>query len=352
MAGGTGGHVFPALAVAQQLIDLGQQVEWLGSQRGIETEVVPKNNIPLTKISISGLRGKGVLALIMAPVKLTIALYQALRAILKIRPDCVLGMGGFASGPGGLAAWITRRPLIIHEQNAIAGITNRILRAFASSVLEGFENAFAKQHGTLSVGNPVRKEIVNIMPPAERFLLREKPIRLLILGGSLGARGLNQVVPAALEKLAEEERPDVWHQTGKTLHKETVELYSEAHLKARVEPFIERMETAYEWADLVVCRAGALTVSELACAGLASILVPYPYAVDDHQTKNAEYLERAGAAVLVQQEQLTAANLAEMLSGKFSDLGVLGEMAGRARKCGKNDAAERVANICLEIAHG
>ncbi|NVK44239.1 MAG: undecaprenyldiphospho-muramoylpentapeptide beta-N-acetylglucosaminyltransferase [Oceanospirillaceae bacterium] len=347
MAGGTGGHVFPALATADELRRQGVDIQWLGTRKGIEAEVVPAADIPLHCIEVAGLRGKGRLSLLLAPLRLLRASWQALSVVRRLKPDLVLGMGGFASGPGGLAAWLTGRPLVIHEQNAIAGMTNRILARLAKRVLEAFNGAFGDRGGVTSTGNPVRGPILELAPPEERLAGREGPLRLLVVGGSLGARAINQLVPQVLASLPPEARPLVRHQTGKKLLDETRAYYSEAGVDAEVVPFIERMDEAYGWADLVLCRAGALTVSELSIAGVASVLVPFPFAVDDHQTGNAGYLADPGAAILVQQRDLDAAGLKRLLE-RLSDREKLLGMAKLARAQGRPDASREVARICLE----
>lgn len=350
MAGGTGGHVFPALATAEVLQQQGMKIEWLGTARGIESDLVPKAGIKLTCIRVAGLRGKGKLSLLLAPFKLVVALWQAFVAIRKINPVCVLGMGGFASGPGGLAAWLLRRPLVIHEQNAVAGMTNKYLAKFASRVLTAFPNALGEKGE--QVGNPLRGDIIDSPLPEQRMQGRSGKLRLLVLGGSLGAQALNETVPAALALLPEGERPEVWHQAGKRNLAAAEQAYQTHQQNERVVAFIDDMAAAYQWADVVLCRAGALTVSEVACAGVAAIFVPYPHAVDDHQTANARFLEKNDAAVIVPQSQLTAQRLAELLTTEFSDRARLLQRAQNARAVAQNDAAQRVASRCLELCHG
>ncbi|MCE3285272.1 MAG: murG, partial [Steroidobacteraceae bacterium] len=289
MAGGTGGHVFPALATARVLQRHGFDVVWLGTERGIEARLVPAAGIPIEWLSVSGLRGKGIAALLTAPVRLLVALSQAMRAIRKHQPRVVLGAGGFASGPGGIAAWLLRRPLVVHEQNAVAGMTNRVLARFATRVLEGFPGSFGRGVKAERVGNPVRPEIVAVPPPERRYAGREGHARLLVFGGSQGAARLNAVLPAAVGELPVALRPEVLHQTGRHNYEETVQAYRARGIEADVRPFIDDMASAYGWADLAVCRSGALTVAELAAAGVPALLVPFPAAVDDHQTRNAEY---------------------------------------------------------------
>lgn len=349
MAGGTGGHVFPALATAEKLKQQGVQVEWLGSRHGIEAELVPAAGIKLHSIEVRGLRGKGKLSLLLAPFKLLLALMQAMKVLRQVQPDVVLGMGGFASGPGGLAAWLLRKPLIVHEQNAVAGMTNKALSGMAKEVLEAFQGAFSSKVKTRSVGNPVRGSILEMAPPNERMQSRQGRVRLLVVGGSLGAKAINELLPEVLADMPELERPEVWHQAGKRNISETLAKYEALGLsECKVEAFIDDMAAAYSWADLVLCRAGALTVSELSIAGVASVLVPYPYAVDDHQTKNASYLADRGAAVLVPQSKLDKAYLEKLLKDQLSQRGTLTEMANKALSLGKPEASDVVAKACLE----
>lgn len=347
MAGGTGGHVFPALAVAAVLRERGAEVFWLGTREGLEAKVVPAAGIDMEWVTVSGLRGKGLLSWLLAPLRLLRAGLQVLGVMLRRRPVVVLGMGGFVTGPGGIVAWMLRKPLLIHEQNAVAGLTNKILAPLAQRVMEAFPGALRGSQ-VMHTGNPVRKAIADLPAPEQRFAGRSGALRLLVLGGSLGARALNEMVPPALALLAV--RPEVWHQCGARHLDEAREHYRRAAADARVEPFIEDMAAAYAWADLVVCRAGALTVSELAAAGVGALLVPYPHAVDDHQTHNAAYLVGAGAAVVAQQRDLSAERLAELL-GALLDRGRLAAMARAARCLAKPDAAERVAAQCWEVAH-
>ncbi|MBE2293797.1 MAG: undecaprenyldiphospho-muramoylpentapeptide beta-N-acetylglucosaminyltransferase [Phycisphaerales bacterium] len=350
MAGGTGGHVFPALAVAECLRERGVPVTWMGTQQGLEAVLVPKAGIPIEWIGISGLRGKGVRRLLTMPFILGRALWQAAAVLRRLRPRAVLGMGGFASGPGGLAARVLGIPLVVHEQNAIPGLTNRWLARLANQVLEAFPGTFPSARHAVSVGNPVRESIAALPVPAERFAGRAGPSRLLVLGGSQGALALNRLVPQALALWDGAERPEVWHQAGGQLYETAVAAYQEAGVTARLTPFIEDMAAAYDWADLVLCRAGALTVAELAAAGVGAILVPFPFAVDDHQTANARFLERSGAARVVQQADLNAERLAALLRESLSDRQHLQTMGEAARRLAKTEAAEQVARTCLDQA--
>ncbi len=350
MAGGTGGHVFPALVVAEALRNLDRQVVWLGTPKGIENRLVPEAGIPLERIRIAGLRRKGLLSWLLAPLKLLVAEWDALRVVRRCRPGVVLGMGGFAAGPGGVAAWLLRRPLVIHEQNAAAGLTNRLLAGLAREVLQAFPGSFSAAARARTVGNPVRSEILAVENPGERFGARDSlnsGLRVLVLGGSQGALALNKAVPAAAALIGADAQLDIWHQTGEATHADALHAYEQANVQARVDPFIADMAAAYAWADMVVCRSGALTVSELAAAGVGAVLVPYPGSVDDHQTLNARFLADAGAAVLIQQSELTPRRLAEELLTSASDRQLLLERASRARELAPHDAADKVVAACL-----
>ena len=352
MAGGTGGHVFPALATARALQERGHEVYWLGAKGGMEERLIGETEIPLSLIHISGLRGKGKLALLLAPFRLMRALGEAHTIMRRINPDCVVGMGGFVTGPGGVAAWMQRKPLIIHEQNAVAGMTNRLLTRFAATVLEAFPGSFGDKVVTRCTGNPVRKDLASLPEPEQRLANRATPVRVLVVGGSLGAQVFNQQIPLALALLSESERPEVRHQCGEKNLDAAKNAYVAAGIEASVEPFIRDMAEAYEWADLVICRAGALTVSELCAAGIGALLVPFPHAVDDHQTRNGQHMVKAGAAILVPQSQLTPEVLAETLRDLTSNRERILKMAKAARSLARPDATERVVNYCLEAANG
>ena len=349
MAGGTGGHVFPALACAHEFQNRGYQVHWLGTPRGIENEVVPAAGLPLHLIDVSGLRGKGVASLLKAPWQLLRSLWQARRIMRQLQPACVLGLGGYVTGPGGLAAKLAGVPLVIHEQNAVAGTANRSLVPFASRVCEAFPDTFGASAKRRTTGNPVRAELFLETP---RESLDGRRPRLLILGGSLGAEPLNKLLPAALALVHAEMRPEVFHQAGRQHAEITGERYQAAGVAAEVAPFIKDMAHAYAWADLVICRAGALTVCELAAAGLPSFLVPLPHAIDDHQTRNAEYLAKEGAALLMPQATTDAAALAERLTEVMMQPEKLKAMGATARRLARPDATRTVVDICLEVAHG
>ncbi len=350
MAGGTGGHVYPALAVAKALQQSGVPVVWLGTRKGLESKVVPAARIQMEWLSISGLRGKDVLALLLAPLRLLVACIQAARVIVKIKPRLVLGMGGFVAGPGGLMCKLLMRPLVIHEQNAIAGVTNKLLSRIADSVLEAFPGTFARSISAYHTGNPVRLEISSLPAPEQRFSNREGQLRLLVVGGSQGARFLNELVPKAVRTMPEAIRPVIRHQTGESALNSTAASYQALGIQAEVLPFMDEMAAAYAWADLVIARSGAMTVAELAAAGLPAILIPFPYAVDDHQTANARYLAERDAALLAQQTELSAEKLGDWLSELSVDRDRLANMAKRAREVARPEATQLVVHECLAIA--
>ncbi len=347
MAGGTGGHVFPALAVAKVLRERGVAVVWLGSTGGMETRLVPANGFALEKVDVAGLRGKGLAAWLRAPFRLLGAVNQARAIIKRVRPRVVLGAGGFASGPGGIAARLARIPLLVHEQNAVAGLTNRILARVATQVFEAFPGSFGTQVHATCIGNPVRADIAALAPPQVRFASRQGPVRLLVLGGSQGAQRLNELLPQALARIAPQQRPQVRHQAGERGLQATRQAYAQAAVEADVFAFIDDMAAAYEWPDLAVCRAGALTITELQAAGLAAVLVPFPAAVDDHQTRNAQVMVRIGAARLVQERDLDADALSRLIAELSGDRARLTQMAQAARSSAITDAAARLADSCL-----
>ncbi|HEY4090279.1 MAG TPA: undecaprenyldiphospho-muramoylpentapeptide beta-N-acetylglucosaminyltransferase [Luteibacter sp.] len=352
MAGGTGGHIFPGLAVADELRAQGVPVAWLGAAGGMETRVVPAHDIELHTMKVGGLRGKGVKTRVMAPLMLARALFEALALLRKLRPRCVLSMGGYVAGPAGVAARLAGIPLVVHEQNAVAGFTNRKLASFAKRVLTGFPNVLP---GAQWVGNPVRASIAALPAPAVRFNQRTGAPRLLVLGGSLGARTLNTSVPKALALLAAHDvRPDVVHQTGERGLQDAVDAYTAAGIAANVVPFIDDMAGAYEWTDVVVCRAGALTVAELCAAGLEAVLVPFPHAVDDHQTANARAMVDVGGARIITDASLNEADaprvLAQLLVDLFADREQILTAASASRSLAKPDAASTIARHCMEVS--
>jgi UDP-N-acetylglucosamine--N-acetylmuramyl-(pentapeptide) pyrophosphoryl-undecaprenol N-acetylglucosamine transferase len=349
MAGGTGGHIFPALVIAKELIARGHQILWLGTKQGMEHTLVPEHNLPISYIDVAGLRRQSLWRKLLAPLQLLQATYQAFNIIRKFKPDALLGMGGYVTGPGGLAGYLAKVPLYIHEQNAIPGLTNKILARLACKIFTGFPESLARfSHKAIFVGNPIRSEIINLPLPEERDILNtNRPLKILVLGGSRGARSINMAIPASLKNWPEQLVPEIWHQCGAKDLDEVTGQYLRLGVKAKVEPFIKNMAQAYAWADLVICRAGALTVSELSSAGVASILIPYPFAVDDHQTKNAYHLSKNLAAILFPENKLTAPKLQELLINFNYDRARLLEMAKAARKLAKNDALEFITKEML-----
>ena len=348
MAGGTGGHIFPALSVAELLRAQGWNIVWLGSKAGMETTLVAPKGYTMAWISMTGVRGKGVLRLALLPLQLLIAFWQSARAIFTHRPDVVLGMGGYVSFPGGMMASLLNRPLVIHEQNSVAGLANRVLATVADRVLAGFPNAFGTSTAVIWTGNPVRGDIAEIAAPEDRYRARSGALRLTVIGGSLGAQALNETVPQALALMPAAERPLVTHQSGARHVAEVEASYRRAGVTATLVPFIADMAAQYAAADLIICRAGASTIAELAAAGVASVLVPFPHAVDDHQTHNARFLAKRGAAVLVPQHELTPRKLADLLRGFTRD--ALLAMAQQARSVAKPEATQTVASECMRLA--
>jgi UDP-N-acetylglucosamine--N-acetylmuramyl-(pentapeptide) pyrophosphoryl-undecaprenol N-acetylglucosamine transferase len=347
MAGGTGGHVFPALAVAHVLRDRGVAVVWLGVPGSMESRLVPANGFPIEWVRVAGIRGKGLKAWLLAPVSIVRAVAQAMGVLRRVQPRSVLGAGGYVSGPGGIAAWLLRVPLLIHEQNAVAGMTNRWLARLATQVLEAFPGSFGPQVHARAIGNPVRADIAALAVPRARFAGRESRPRLLVFGGSQGALRLNSVVPQALARLGVEIRPQVRHQTGERGLEAARAAYADARVDAEVLPFIDDMAEALSWADLAVCRAGAMTIAELQAAGLGAIFVPLAVATDDHQTKNAEVMVRSGAARLIQERDLTPERLGEAISELIADRARLLKMAEAARGSRVIDAAAQLADFCI-----
>ena len=347
LAGGTGGHIFPGLAVASVLQARGVPVVWLGADGGMETRLVPARGIAIDTILVRGLRGKGVSTLLGAPLRVLGAIRAASSVLRTRRPRAVVSFGGYAAGPGGIAARLQRTPLIVHEQNRAPGMTNRVLARFAQRVLTGFPQTFGRMREAV-VGTPVRPEIASLPPPDERLPLRNGALRLLVLGGSQGARALNSAVPQALAGLGG--TVEVRHQCGEKLRDEASLAYADARIVASVEPFIADMAAAYAWADLVICRAGALTLAELCAAGIGSLLVPFPQAVDDHQTRNAEFLVERGAALLLPQGDALAVDLRNALAELAPSPARRLAMAEAARKLAMPDAAERVADIVLQAS--
>jgi UDP-N-acetylglucosamine--N-acetylmuramyl-(pentapeptide) pyrophosphoryl-undecaprenol N-acetylglucosamine transferase len=338
MAGGTGGHVFPALAVADYLVEQGWQMSWLGTKNGLESRVVPAHKIDIDWLSVAGVRGKGLFSKIKAVFLLIKACGQAWRILRRRKPDVVLGMGGFVAGPGGLVAKLMGIPLVIHEQNRVPGTTNRLLARWANRVLEAFPGSFDKKINALWSGNPLRKELIGI--PEKKARQPGDALRLLVIGGSQGAQVLNQVVP---DSVAAVSGLNVRHQTGEIMRIQVEQRYQELGVDAEVSAFIEDMAEAYRWADIAVCRAGAMTVSELAAAGIPAVLIPLPHAIDDHQNANARYLADVGAAMILPQKDLSPETLAERIKDMIEHLA---EMGKKTRACAKLDATEAVALCC------
>ena len=345
MAGGTGGHIFPALAVADCLRTQGWQITWLGARNSMEAELVPKHGYDMAWVRFSGLRGKGWLRKLLLPLNLLIALVQSMVVMLSLRPDVVLGMGGYISFPGGVMTALLRKPLLIHEQNSIAGLSNKVLARLAARVMSGFPNVLPQAEWC---GNPVRDSIATLPEPQARYAARSGVLKLLVVGGSLGAQAINECVPQALALLPLAVRPTVLHQTGKQHFSAVQSAYQQANVTGEVQPFLDDMAQHYAWADIVICRAGALTIAELAAAGVASILIPFPYAVDDHQSGNARFLSEHAAAILLPQAELKPQYLADLLRDMTREHAL--QMAQAARKLAKPSAAQRVAQVCTELA--
>ena len=347
MAGGTGGHIFPGIAVAEELRARGWRIVWMGNPDGMEARIVPARGYETAWVRFGALRGKGLVRKLLLPLNLLRGFWQALRALRRVRPDVVLGMGGYITFPGGMMAALLGRPLVLHESNSVAGLANRVLAKVADRVLSGFPEVLEKAEW---LGNPVRADIAAVVPPAERMAGREGPLRVLVVGGSLGAAVLNETVPQALLRLPAEQRPVVVHQAGERQIEALRAAYARAQVEGDLRPFIADMAAAYADADLVICRAGARTVAELAAAGVASLLVPFPHAVDDHQTGNARFLADRAGAYLLPQSELTPERLAGILASL--DRGRLLQMAENARALAKPLAAVAVANACAELAGG
>lgn len=345
MAGGTGGHIYPGLAVADALRERGWKVVWMGNPDGMEARIVPANGYDMAWVRFTALRGKGLLRKLLLPFNLLRGFAQALGQIRRVKPDVVLGMGGYVTFPGGMMAALLGTPVVVHEQNSVAGLANRVLAGVADKVVTGFPHVLKKGEWA---GNPVRAEITAVVPPAQRFAGRSGPLKVLVVGGSLGAAALNDAMPKALALLAAEQRPRVTHQAGTRQIDALKASYAAAGVDGELLPFIDDMAARYADADLVICRAGALTVAELAAVGVASVLVPFPHAVDDHQTGNARFLADAGAAVLLPQTELSPQRLAALLQDMNRER--LLEMAGKARQCARPDATARVADVCAGLA--
>ncbi|MET1254039.1 undecaprenyldiphospho-muramoylpentapeptide beta-N-acetylglucosaminyltransferase [Aliikangiella maris] len=353
MAGGTGGHIFPGLAVASELTARGWQVEWLGSVGGMEEKIINQQEIPLHLIQVKGLRGKGLMGWFKAPFSLTKAIYQAVQVIKKQKPNIIIGFGGFAAGPGGIAAFLARVPLVIHEQNAIAGMTNRILAKFSQRVFQGFPDAFLAKHKVITVGNPVRKEIKAIRTNGELTPIQDKRLKILIVGGSRGALALNRCVPKILAELINQKVVIVKHQVGAERVNETLQFYQQANIHEpgyfELFEFIDDMAAALYWADLVICRAGASTVAEVAVAGKCAIFIPFPYAVDDHQTANANWLVNHQAAMCISESELMNDESVYRITQLIENPEKIQQMASKAKQIAYTSAAEQMADYCDKL---
>lgn len=351
MAAGTGGHVFPALSIAQELISRGISVEWLGTPTGLENELLKGTEIPIHQVPVKGLRGSGLVRLLLAPVMLMSGFWNSLRIIGRVAPDCVLGMGGYVCGPAGLAAKFRGKPLLIHEQNAVAGLTNRLLFRICDCAMEAFPATFKPARHVVYTGNPVRQEIIALHAQRRELDLAGRPLRLLVLGGSQGAAALNQLVPKLVAKM-DSRVLETLHQTGKKQFDSTHQLYSVSNVAIdashRVEPFIDDMSAAYDWADLVLCRSGASTVCELAAAGKPAIFIPYPHHKDNQQLLNARWLQDSRGAEVIEQKDLSLPGLMEILDHYVKDPGVLEAMSRNARAVAILDASSRIASACEE----
>ena len=351
MAGGTGGHVFPALAVAKSLSAKGTQITWLGTKRGLEASVIPANDIAIEWVSVEGLRGKGAVSLLLAPFKLLRAMWQSASAIHRTKPDCVLGMGGFVAGPGGLMARIMGKPLIVHEQNAVAGLTNKYLAKIASRVLTGFPKVLDLPESAVWLGNPVRDEIdkANIANSLNEQS-NSSVVNVLVIGGSQGAHSFNTKLPNIFAQLVSSQPPvSVWHQTGKGRNQEVIDLYEKLELKnTKVTEFIEDMASAYQWADLLICRAGAMTIAECCAAAKPALLIPFPFSAGDHQIKNAKLMCDVGAGEMLLNEQIESPEMIEVLKQLLNDKSKLKDMGEHAYRLHKPNALVDVANVCEE----
>jgi len=361
MAAGTGGHIFPGLAIAKELELRGWDVHWMGTPWGMENKIVGEVGYPMVNVNISGIRGKGAAAWLFLPFRILIGFLQSTVALFRIRPDVVLSLGGYVAFPGGMMAALWGKPLVVHEPGAVAGISNRFLAAVADRVIVGMDGAFERKVATGWanripkpkrvdwLGTPVREEIANVPEPAARMSGRNGPLRLLVVGGSLGAQTMNDLVLAALASMPAQRRPQVVHQAGQKLHEQLEYAYRHAHVQAEVVPFIDDMARRYAWCDVLICRSGAVTVAEIAAAGVASILFPLPWFVVDEQTANARFLSDRGAGITLEQLQTKPEQLAEILLGLDRDR--LADMARKARALGKPDATRRCADLCVELAH-
>ena len=349
MAGGTGGHIYPALAVAKELKARSRKVIWLGTRRGLEAKIIATEGIKIEWINIEGFRGKPFITRILAPLKICFAIIRSIRVMIKHNPSVVLGMGSFVSGPGGIAAWLLRYPLIIHEQNAIPGKTNHLLAYFANVVMESFSGSFNKRFRAVNAGNPIRKDILSIQEPSKRLIDRKGPIRLLVLGGSLGALILNQKLPKILASMSKITNLEVIHQAGEKTIDIARDEYQKYALKVKVVSYIQEMADVYNWADLVICRSGAMCVSELSAVGLPAIFIPYPSAVDNHQVANAMPLVEAGAAIIVREQEFEEKYFLKILTNWLRDRSLLIERAVKAQSFAKPHALDQITELCIDL---
>jgi UDP-N-acetylglucosamine--N-acetylmuramyl-(pentapeptide) pyrophosphoryl-undecaprenol N-acetylglucosamine transferase len=350
MAGGTGGHVFPALAVAESLRAKGSEVAWLGTRAGLEARVVPERGFEMHWVDIKGVRGSGLLGWCKAPFRILSAVWQSFRAVRAFRPGCVLGMGGFVAGPGGVAAKLTGTPLIVHEQNAVAGLTNRVLAKIASRVLSGFPNVNGLPTAAEWVGNPVRNDIYTSNAEEQvAASVAVAKLKVLVIGGSQGAHSFNVYLPQLLQ--ATELDLDIWHQSGRGRLADTEDAYAATDLKPKLSEFIDDMAAALAWADVLVCRAGAMTLAECCAAGKPALLVPYPFSAGDHQRVNGQMMVDAGAAVMVDNAALQDIKTATVLTKLFADRNQLLAMGRSARELARPDALDRVVAVCEELMH-
>lgn len=347
-AGGTGGHIIPGLTVAQALQEKGYVVEWIGTENGLEATLVPQHGIPLHTINSRGVRGHGLSRWVTTPYSLVRAYRQAKHIIQPLRPGCVVAMGGYVTSSVGFFSFTHRYPLVIHEQNSVPGLANRWLKPMANTVLQGFSNTFKANKRVITTGNPVRRELLNIDDPATRLANRQGPIRVLVFGGSQGANFLNRTVPEALAYFRVQNRPEVYHQTGHYGYEMTQKLYDSLNIDATITPYIDDMAQAYQWADLVISRAGALTVSELAATGSASLLVPYPHSTDSHQVKNGQFLTACQAAMMYQQQSLSSTRLAAIIEQLNNDRDIIKQMAVAAKQAEQADSTESIIQACIE----
>ena len=346
MAGGTGGHVFPALAVAKELQTKGVNITWLGTRRGLEAKVIPANDIAIEWVSVEGLRGKGAVSLLLAPFKLARALWQSAVAIRRVKPNCILGMGGFVAGPGGLMARVMGLPLVVHEQNAVAGLTNQALAKVANKVLTGFPSVEGLPKSAQWFGNPVRNTIQADLDQKSEPI-GDSHINVLIIGGSQGAHSFNQKLPSVFAQL-NNARLSIWHQSGRDRAEGVVEQYAEQKVAAKVDEFIDDMAAAYQWADVLICRAGAMTIAECCAAAKPALLIPYPFSAGDHQVKNAQVMVDVGAGVMVMNEKITSPTMQQVLAGLLISKQKLIEMGKQAHGLHKPDALQQVVDVCLE----